>query len=152
MAGNLLEKLQRLWNPPDDEYDEYYEEDPGPESEEAPYEPETPAASRRSVSSNRVVNFNARTQVRMAAFRPMSFGEDTRTIAEAINEKQTVILNLENTEREELRRILDFLSGVAYANHGGIKRVSTGTYIITPENVNLSGEEVVDELENAVYY
>ena len=167
MAGNLWEKLQRLWNPPDDEYDEYYEEETAPESEEAPYEPETPAP-RRGGSSNRVVNFNsAKPQVRMAAFRPMSYGGNIgeiahpRTgvaqrnigeIADAINGKQTVILNLEQTEKEELRRILDFLGGVAYANDGKIKRVSTGTYIITPHNVDLSGEDVVEELENAVYY
>ncbi len=152
MAGNLWEKLQRLWNPPDDEYDEYYEEETAPESEEAPYEPETPAP-RRGGSSNRVVNFNsAKPQVRMAAFRPMSYGGNIGEIADAINGKQTVILNLEQTEKEELRRILDFLGGVAYANDGKIKRVSTGTYIITPHNVDLSGEDVVEELENAVYY
>lgn len=162
MAGNLFEKLQRLWNPPDDEYDEYYEEEEEDvsEPEESSYDPDEPApaasssATRRGTSGGgRVVNINgSRGRVRMAAYRPVSFGEDIRVIADSINEKQTVILNLENTEREELRRILDFLSGVAYANDGRIKRVSSGTYIITPSNVELSGEEVTDELENAVYF
>ena len=44
----------------------------------------------------------------------------------------TVVLNLEKTERKHLLRIIDFLSGVAYANGGKIKRVATNTYIIIP--------------------
>ena len=58
------------------------------------------------------------------------------------------MLNLEKTEKEVARRILDFLSGVAYANNGKVKRIATGTYIITPYTVDLTGEGVLDELEN----
>ncbi len=64
----------------------------------------------------------------------------------------TVVLNLEDTKKEVSRRIIDFLSGVAYANGGKIKRVSTSTYIITPYNVDLTGDEVMDELENNGVY
>jgi cell division inhibitor SepF len=49
------------------------------------------------------------------------------------------------------RRILDFLSGVAYANDGQIKRVANCTYIITPYNVGLMGD-LLDELENNGLY
>ena len=86
--------------------------------------------------------------MRLQAYSPVSFGEETRGIADELNNKHTVILNLENTQKEEARRILDFLSGVAYANDGKIKRVSTSTFIITPYNVDLSGDEVLDELEH----
>ena len=64
----------------------------------------------------------------------------------------TVVLNLEETNKDTSRRIIDFLSGVAYANGGKIKRVSTCTYIITPYNVDLTGDEVMDELENNGVY
>lgn len=143
MAG-LLDKIQKMWNPPDDEYDEYYEEETvaagngGYEDRDEP----------RRTTSNRVVNINSRAHVQVVVFRPVSFGEETRNIADELNNKHTVILNLENTQKEEARRILDFLSGVAYANDGKIKRVSTSTYIITPYNVDLSGDEVLDELEH----
>ena len=65
----------------------------------------------------------------------------------------TVVLNLEDTNKDMARRILDFLSGVAYANRGKIKRVATNTYIIIPSNVDLTGDDLLDELENnGVYF
>ena len=48
--------------------------------------------------------------------------------------------------------ILDFLSGVAYAKVGKIKRIATNTYIITPCNVDITGEELVEGLENNGFY
>lgn len=156
MAG-LVEKLQKMWNPPDDEYDEYYDDEPAESSASYDDREEPQTSSRRtpfsSGSSNRVVNINSRAHVQVVVFRPISFGEETRGIADELNNKHTVILNLESTQKEEARRILDFLSGVAYANDGKIKRVSTSTFIITPYNVDLSGDEVMDELEhNGVYF
>ena len=59
---------------------------------------------------------------------------------------------LEKTEKEVSRRIVDFLSGVAYANNGKIKRIATNTFIITPYNVDLTGDDVLDELENSGLY
>lgn len=155
MAG-LVEKLQKMWNPPDDEYDDYYDEEPA--SAGTSYDDREEAATARrtafsSGSSSRVVNINSRAHVQVVVFRPISFGEETRAIADELNNKHTVILNLEKTQKDESRRILDFLSGVAYANDGKIKRVSTSTFIITPYNVDLSGDEVMDELEqNGVYF
>ena len=64
----------------------------------------------------------------------------------------TVVLNLENTSKDVSRRILDFLSGVAYANNGKIKRVSTATFIITPYNVDLTGDDLMDEIESSNMY
>ena len=139
MAG-LVEKLQKMWNPPDDEYDEYYDEEPVSTSYADREEPAPRRSSYTPSSSNRVVNINSRAHVQVVVFRPISFGEETRGIADELNNKHTVILNLQKTDKEESRRILDFLSGVAYANDGKIKRVSTGTFIITPYNVDLSGD------------
>ena len=53
-----------------------------------------------------------------------------------------------STNKEVSRRLIDFLSGVAYANNGQIKRVANSTYIITPYNVNIMGD-LLDELENS---
>ena len=64
-----------------------------------------------------------------------------------LNNKRTVVLNLESTNKEVSRRLVDFLSGVAYANNGQIKRVANSTFIITPYNVDIMGD-LLDELEN----
>ena len=53
---------------------------------------------------------------------------------------------------EIARRLVDFLSGVAYANGGQIKKVANSTYIITPYNVGVMGDSLLDELENSGLY
>ena len=78
--------------------------------------------------------------------------EDASTIADHLNAKRTVVLNLESASKEISRRLIDFLSGVAYANEGQIKKVANCTYIITPYNVGIMGEDFLDELSNSGLY
>ena len=96
--------------------------------------------------SNKVVNINATTQLQVVLVKPERF-EDASTIADQLNAKRTVVLNLESTGKEVSRRLIDFLSGVAYATNGQIKRVATSTFIITPYNVDIM-RDLIDELEN----
>ena len=96
--------------------------------------------------SNKVVNINATTQLQVVLVKPERF-DDAAAIADQLNAKRTVVLNLESTNKEVSRRLIDFLSGVAYANNGQIKRVATSTFIITPYNVDIMGD-LLDELEN----
>ena len=95
---------------------------------------------------NKVVNIHATTQLQVVLVKPEVF-EDASAIADHLNEKRTVVLNLENTGKEISRRLIDFLSGVAYANGGKIQRVAHSTYLITPYNVGIMGD-LLDELEN----
>ena len=108
----------------------------------APVEPE-----RRS---NKVVNIHTTTQLQVVLVKPERF-ENASEIADHLREKRTVVLNLESTNKEIARRLLDFLSGVAYANEGKIKKVAISTYIITPYNVDILGD-LIDELENNGLY
>lgn len=163
MAG-LVDKFHRMWNPSDDDYDdeEYYDDEQEQEPEESYSNYNEPRrsssfsfsdfTSRSDTSSNRVVNINAKAQLQVVLFKPVSFGEETRSIADELLKRHTVVLNLEKTEKEVSRRIVDFLSGVAYANNGKIKRIATNTFIITPYNVDLTGDDVLDELENSGVY
>ena len=97
------------------------------------------------------MNINTTTQLQVILVKPDRY-EDAGSIANHLNSKHTVVLNLEDTNREVSRRLLDFLSGVAYANGGQIKRVANGTYIITPYNVDIMGN-LLDELEgNDVFF
>lgn len=173
--ASLLEKIQNLWNVPDDEYSEEEEEEndeeferPTRERRESRYnervrnfekEPEPERRERRTQRSNsndqgenKVVNIHATAQLQVVVCRPERFGEETRGIAEELLRMHTVVLNLENTDKNQSRRIVDFLSGVAYANGGKIKRIATDTFIVTPYNVDLTGDDVLDELENSGVY
>lgn len=152
MAG-IVDKFKRMWDAPDDEYeyDEYGYADDGDDG----YEEEPVRERERDkepVGKNKVVNINATAKLQVAIFKPERFGEDTRSIADELMKTHTVVLNLEDTNKDMARRILDFLSGVAYANRGKIKRVATNTYIIIPSNVDLTGDDLLDELENSGVY
>lgn len=100
-----------------------------------------------AVKRNRVVNIHATAQLQVILVKPEVF-QDTKQIADHLNSKKTVVLNLESTTPDITRRIIDFLGGVAYANGGNIKPVANNTFIITPYNVGFVGEDLVGELEN----
>ncbi len=112
--------------------------------------PATPTRSRRqshySSDPSRVVDIRTTAMLQVVLVKPDKF-EDARAIADHLNEKRTVVLNLEAASKDVARRLVDLLNGVAYANGGQLKKVSTNTYIITPYNVNVSGD-LLDELEN----
>ncbi len=153
MAG-LVQKLKEMWTPPEDEFDYDYEEnDIVSSSSNASEEKENKVTKKVSFQDgNKVVNIHATAQLQVVLFKPERFGEDTRAIADELIKMHTVVLNLENTSKDVSRRIIDFLSGVAYANGGQIKRVATSTFIITPYNVGLAGADLLDELENSGVY
>ena len=67
---------------------------------------------------------------------------NVQQIADHLLNHRTVVLNLESTNKETAKRLLDFLSGVAYSINGQLKRVATNTFVITPENVDVSGEQM----------
>lgn len=99
---------------------------------------------------NNVVNIRANTQVQVVMASPKQY-EEVENIANHLCEKRTVVINLENTEDDVSRRVLDFLSGVAYANDGRVRRVADRAYMVTPFNVDILGD-IIDELENKGLY
>ena len=157
----ILDDLKKWAHPYEDEDEDDFEEfEPAPRAAvperrdrsermdrtgslySAPVEPE-----RRS---NKVVNIHTTTQLQVVLVKPERF-ENASEIADHLREKRTVVLNLEGTNKDVARRLVDFLSGVAYAGDGKIKKVSTNTYIITPYSVDLMGD-LIDELENNGLY
>ena len=104
----------------------------------------------RRNDSGKVVNIHATTQLQVVLVKPERY-ENASEIADHLRDKRTVVLNLERTEKEVARRLLDFLSGVAYAQEGKIKKVALQTYIVTPYNVDIMGD-LIDELENNGLY
>ena len=150
---SFLDEIKRLARPYEDEDEDVYEED------------FTPVNTRESVRdrdrdrerdrdserrNNKVVNIHTTTQLQVVLVKPERF-ENASEIADHLREKRTVVLNLESTNKDIARRLLDFLSGVAYANEGKIKKVAISTYIITPYNVDILGD-LIDELENNGLY
>lgn len=73
----------------------------------------------------------------LKVLHPQSFSE-VPAIADYLMSGCTVFLNLETTDREVCRRLMDFVSGVAYCIDGNIKKVANATYIVSPNNVDVS--------------
>ena len=147
---SLVDSLKKGLFGSEDDYDDQYMDD-GPQMVnnnngvgiEDDEEGDIDAALK---NNGKVVNIHATTQLKVVLVKPERF-EDASTIADHLNNKRTVVLNLESTNKEVSRRLVDFLSGVAYANNGQIKRVANSTFIITPYNVDIMGD-LLDELEN----
>lgn len=83
--------------------------------------------------------------------KPERFDEVTM-IADHLNEGKTVVLNLEESAREVSRRIVDFLSGVAYANGGNMRKVAKNTFIIVARGVDVMGELLPEEFDDGKIY
>lgn len=151
----LMDELKKIIHPYDDEDYDYEDdfEEPVKESSRSLFDDrkDDRREDRRSEDRhNKVVNIHATTQLKVVLVKPERF-ENASEIADHLKEKRTVVLNLESTNKDVARRLIDFLSGVAYAGEGKIKKVAANTYIITPYHVELEGD-LIDELENNGLY
>ena len=161
----FLDELKRLTHPYEDEMEDDYDEDedvyededepeernqtPPPREREEPRRREYQEPPRRN-NGGKVVNIHATPQLQVVLVKPDRY-ENASEIADHLRDKRTVVLNLEKTQKDVSRRLLDFLSGVAYAQEGKIKKVALQTYIVTPYNVDIMGD-LIDELENNGLY
>ena len=150
---SIFDSIRQMINPiSDEDDDDGYEEIFGDE-QDSPFVDRARGSSRDIVDSRRgkVVNIHATTQLKVVLVKPERF-EAASEIADHLKEKRTVVVNLESTHKDIARRLIDFLSGVAYAGEGKIKKVAANTYIITPYSVDIQGD-LIDELEsNGMYF
>ena len=147
----FMDELKKIIHPYDDEDYDYEDdfEEPVKESSRSLFD-DRKDDRRSDDRRNKVVNIHATTQLKVVLVKPERF-ENASEIADHLREKRTVVLNLESTNKDIARRLIDFLSGVAYAGDGKIKKVSANTYIITPYSVDLMGD-LIDELESSGLY
>lgn len=143
---SILDEIKKLTHPYEDEDDDAAEFEDEPQERDMFEERRSRYDDRR----NKVVNIHATTQLKVVLVKPERF-EAASEIADHLKEKRTVVVNLESTHKDIARRLIDFLSGVAYAGEGKIKKVAANTYIITPYHVDIEGD-LIDELENNGLY
>jgi len=133
----------------EEEYRSVYEDNKKSSASAAPSQPKVEAVNySRPQSSSRSNDFDSPLKIVLA--RPEKFSEVTE-IGTDINAKKTVLLNLENVKSDDAKRILDFISGVAYANDAKIKMMAQKTFAIIPSNVQFVGDDLMSELENNGY-
>ncbi len=149
---SFLDKVKNMVNVSEDDYYDELESDDyqgnEPQQEEEYEEPRRPARRARESrgGADNVVNIHTTAQLQVVLAKPESF-EEAKSVVDNLNEKRTVVINLESTNRDMARRLVDFFSGAVYANRGTLKRVANNTFIITPYNVDVMGD-LLGELEN----
>lgn len=151
---SVLDSIKNIFNIPEE--DEF--EDNIDELEERPQKKQNSddeSSYKRNDTTPRLiksktVNYN-QNQLQVVLVKPDRF-EDVTAIADHLNEKKTVVLNLEAANRDVSRRIIDFLSGVAYANHGNIRKVANSTFIIVARDVDVMGELMLDDYDESKLY
>ena len=162
-----LKKLAKPYSEDDDDFDEFDDEPkkstsrpsrssaaPAPAPSFSSFDDlddsSASSASRRTPGGSKVVNIHTTAQMQVVLVKPDRF-DNVSDIAEHLRSKHAVVLNLEATNKDVARRLVDFLSGCAYALDGKIKKIAISTYIITPYNVDIVGD-LIDELENNGLY
>lgn len=95
---------------------------------------------------NKVVNIHTKSQMKVVIYEPNNF-EEAPSIVDNIRNRKPVIINLENLDSELAKKFFDFLNGAIYALDGNIQKVSSGIFILAPNNVDISGN-VKEELKN----
>ena len=149
----------------DDEMEDSFEEEAAPAERaprfgrrEAPVQESAfaPAVSTTTAFTPANTGFNGQvvntsSKVQLILVRPESFN-DAPTIAANMRAKKAVVLNLEGVEKNLARRVVDFLSGCAYAMDGTVKKVSQATYVFCPYNMEVLGDlkSLQGEVENYV--
>ncbi len=167
MASGFLKRTMVYLGLVDDEYDYDDEMDPTRVTtrvptrqieEEAPEPVAAVTATVRPLREDMASSSSVRSLVRPlpadAAARvhvvaPTQFG-DARQIADRLMGNQPVIVNLQVADRELMRRMIDFCSGVAYALNGKMERVADKVFLVTPSNVKVSAEERLRLQENGL--
>ena len=88
--------------------------------------------------------------VRVHLVIPKSFN-DAQQVADKFKDSVPVILNLQGTETDLSKRLIDFASGLTYALDGGMQRIADKVFMLTPRNVEISAEERAELIEKGFF-
>ena len=115
-----------------DEFDDIFADDAGTS--------ERRTTSLRPVGGGRTANGRSGGDVQVHFVAPKSFN-DVQNVADKFKDTIPVILNLQGTDTDLSKRLIDFSSGLTYALDGGMQRIADKVFLLTPRNVEVSAEE-----------
>jgi cell division inhibitor SepF len=114
-------------------------------------EPAHASPERTTAAPARVAALPSPASVRVHLVIPRSFN-DAQQIADKFKEAIPVILNLQSSDQDLSKRLIDFASGLTYALDGGMQRVADKVFLLTPRNVEVSAEERARLLERGGFF
>jgi cell division inhibitor SepF len=93
---------------------------------------------------------NGRGEVRVHLVVPKSFN-DAQDVADKFKDAIPVIINLQSSDADLSKRLIDFASGLTYALDGGMQRIADKVFLLTPRNVEVSAEERAALIEKGFF-
>lgn len=133
------DSVKNIMNVSDDDY----EEEAMTEEEEIEQPKKETVKKETRAPRSKTVAFS-QGNMQLVLVKPERF-EDVTGIADHYCAKKTIVLNLEKADRDLSRRIIDFLSGVAYAKNGTLKKAAHNTFVIAPCDVDVNGDTFVED-------
>ena len=136
--------LRDIWNKATGADEEYEDTDNRPRAEEGGYEFSNGSLPRTAASGNaQYMTVTATTQLKIVVVKPTSFNEAAQ-IVNHLRNKYSVSINFEQTSKDLTNRILDFVAGAAYMADGKLSQTSNHTYMILPQNAEITNETIND--------
>lgn len=124
--------------------EEFYTPEPKPR-----YSDISSSAPSSSGRKGKVVNIHTTTQLKVVVLQPTTYNDATE-ITDHLREKKPVVVNLEKLDKENARKIVDFLSGAVYALTGKMQKVANGIILLVPSTMGIAGDftdDFSDELK-----
>jgi cell division inhibitor SepF len=109
-----------------------------------------PTGVLRAVGAGNPRATNGRSDVRVHLVIPKSFN-DAQDVADKFKDSIPVIINLQGSETDLSKRLIDFASGLTYALDGGMQRIADKVFLLTPRNVEVSAEERARLIEKGFF-
>lgn len=146
----LFDKIKNGINPEEPDYDDQdaytqqiqndFNDNIYQQPQQQQYQPHNDSYGQTQMGGDSGMSVSG-SNLELKVVKPERF-ENVSQIANHLLNRRTVVLNLEETNKETARRLIDFLSGVAFSINGNLKRVANNTYVITPCNVDVSGDQL----------
>ena len=134
MALKLVDKFLSFMG-----FEEENEAEERPEAERSQQESIWYGRREKEKEKAPVLSIHAQRQVRVVVVEPRSF-DDVKSVADNLKNRRPVVINLEAAEGELARRVVDFVSGAAYALGGGFQKVGSGIFLVVPSNMDITGD------------
>lgn len=145
MSNNIVNKVKNFVGWEEEDEDIEYDQEQGNMSNSQNFF--QAASVRNNTKDNRIMNLSTvSNKLKVIVMQPENF-DDAQEICDYLKEKKPTVINLENVEKENAQRVIDFLSGAVYALEGTIQKVASGIFIVAPHNIDVMND-LDDELKS----
>lgn len=145
MANKLIGKVLSFIG-----FDEVYDDEELIEEEEKVDQEVQRDEEPKNRKGAQVFSLHTQKQMKVVIMEPKSFDE-SQAIADQLKNHRPVIVNLEQSERNLAKRIVDFVSGTTYALNGNMQKVGNSIFLFVPNNVDIAGE-AKEEVERNLFW